>query len=91
MKISKQGVLNFIGANPKLVTFLIGLGIVVIFTSFGRIFHEALIGSAAAAPTPAGDPACNFPIDKFPKNAISGISCAECLDKNPIFGKIFGD
>lgn len=79
------------GANPKLVTFLIGLGIVVVFTSFGRFFHEAFVGYAAAAPNPPGDPAGNFPIDKFPKNAISGVACEACLDKNPVFGKIFGD
>src|SRR5437773_8407233 len=47
-RISKQGFLNFAGTNPKLVTFVIGLGIAVAFTSFGRIFHEALIGSASA-------------------------------------------
>jgi hypothetical protein len=39
-----------------------------------RFFHEAL-----AAPNPPGDPAGNFPVDKIPKNALSGIACAECL------------
>lgn len=74
------------GANPKLFTFLIGLAIAVTFVSFGRIFHEAL-----AAPNPPGDPAGNFPVDKIPKNALQGIQCQNCLDKNPIFGKILGD
>jgi hypothetical protein len=80
-RISKQRILNFVGANPKLVTFLIGLALAVALTSFGRIFHEAL-----AAQNPPGDPAGNFPVDKIPKNALGGILCQECLDKNPIFG-----
>jgi hypothetical protein len=82
-KISKQGILNFTGSNPKLVTFMIGLAIAVAFTSFGRFFHEAL-----AAPNPPGDPAGHFPVDKIPKNALGGIFCSNCLDKNPIFGDI---
>lgn len=80
-RISKQRILNFAGANPKLVTFLIGLAIVVAFASFGRAFHEAL-----AATNPPGDPAGHFPVDKIPKNALQGIFCQNCLDKNPIFG-----
>jgi hypothetical protein len=85
-RISRQGILNVMAANPKLVTFLIGLAIAAAFASFGRVFHEAL-----AAPNPPGDPASHFPVDKIPKNALSGIFCNGCLDKNPIFGKILGD
>jgi hypothetical protein len=91
-RISKQGFLNFAGANPKLVTFVIGLGIAVAFTSFGRIFHEALIGSASAfTVTPPEhmpkDEVLHFPVDKL--STLAPTSCQNCLgpEKNPIFHK----
>lgn len=43
LKILKEGVLNFVGAHPRLTTVLAGLGITVAFSSMGRLaVHEAL-------------------------------------------------
>jgi hypothetical protein len=53
----KQAVLNFITAHPRLTAILAGLGISIVFSSFGRFFvHEALAtATTAVAPTSLPD------------------------------------
>ena len=49
-KIDIQDFLNFVGAHPRLMTFVAGVGISVAFGWMGRfIVHEALATSAAAS------------------------------------------
>jgi hypothetical protein len=92
MSIARQVLLNFMAANPRLVTFLAALGISISLASLGRFtFHEVL----AAPPSGGGEltvtPPENMPKDavlKFPIDKLSTIipaTCANCFENNPIF------
>ena len=49
-KIDIQDFLNFVGAHPRLMTFVAGVGISVAFGWMGRfLVHEALATSAGSA------------------------------------------
>jgi hypothetical protein len=49
-KLSKQGILNFVGAHPRLTAILAGFGISVTFASIGRFaVHEAFAITASSA------------------------------------------
>ena len=49
-KISKQTILNFVGAHPRLTAILAGLGISFTFASIGRFaVHEAFALTAASS------------------------------------------
>jgi hypothetical protein len=60
-KLSKQTIMNFVGAHPKLIAILAGFGISVTFASVGRFaVHEAF---AITASSPTSDLVYNVPND----------------------------
>jgi hypothetical protein len=86
-KLSKQTIINFVGAHPRLTAIIAGLGISIVFSSVGRFFvHEALAtttatsASAAASPLPSYDPQASatsttpsFQVDYIDKTPISNV------------------
>jgi len=72
-RLSKQGVLNVVGENPRLFTFLAGLGIAVVLSSIGRFFvHEVFaISSSSASSSSSLVPTVDY-IDKTPVNNVPG-------------------
>jgi hypothetical protein len=86
-KLSKQTILNFVGAHPRLTAVLAGLGISITFASIGRFaVHEAF---AITASSPTSDLVYNVPndhitnveIDKVPgphTHQVVAFTCPEC-------------
>jgi hypothetical protein len=78
ISISRQDILNFVGAHPKLTTVLAGIGITLAFGSVGRLtVHEALT-SVAASSTPTDLPAVDsttttFQVDYVDKTQMSTV------------------
>jgi hypothetical protein len=89
MSSTSQALLNFITANPRLVTFLAALGISISFASLGRftlheVFAAPAVGEVTVTP-PENMPkesVLNFPVDKL--SAIALCHCANCFENNPI-------
>jgi hypothetical protein len=82
-RLSKQGVLNFVGENPRLFTFLAGLGIAVVLSSIGRFFvHEvfAISSSSSSSLVPAVDYVDKTPVAGITqiKNEIICCTCSGC-------------
>jgi hypothetical protein len=87
-KISKQTLLNFVGAHPRLTAILAGLGISITFASLGRFaVHEAF---AITASSPTSDLVYNVPNDhitSFDSSSLAhgadyhkviAVFCSEC-------------
>jgi hypothetical protein len=71
ISISRQGILNFVGAHPSLTAIVAGLGIAFVFSSMGRFFvHEALAISSSSSSSSLV-PAVDY-IDKTPINSVPG-------------------
>ncbi len=87
ISISRQTILNFVGAHPKLIAVLAGFGISVTFASIGRFaVHEAF---AITASSPTSDLVYNVPndhitnvVDKLPQGAqyhqVVAVFCHNC-------------
>jgi hypothetical protein len=75
-KLSKQDFINFVGAHPRLMTLVAGLGITVAFGWMGKFFiHEALATSAAASlsSSPVTMTHVDFQIDYIDKTPVSNL------------------
>ena len=79
---SKQYILNFVTAHPKVTTLLATVGITISFSLIGRISLEDS-HLAFASPT---IPLEKFPVDHIPKDTLAtlnGVSCSGCVDLPP--------
>src|SRR5207249_3411884 len=85
-KFSKQSIVNFVGAHPRLITLMAGLGISFAFAYVGRVaVHEAFAASSTSsasvspivqvdsATTPTIDHITKFQVDYIDKTPISTV------------------
>ncbi|MDP9289969.1 MAG: hypothetical protein M3P08_17480 [Thermoproteota archaeon] len=80
---SKQHILNFVTAHPKVTTLLATLGITITFSLIGRLSlehtHLAFAqGAAGKFPLDESIPLEKFPVDKVPKDTLATSLLATC-------------
>jgi hypothetical protein len=94
ISISRQGILNFVTAHPRLVSVIAGLGISFTFASIGRLFiHEAFALLSTTPELHTTSLVYNVPVDPIPKYEVDNVprpeiqkvlfvSCSTCHDDN---------
>ena len=89
MSSTRQALINFITANPRLVTFLAALGISISFASLGKFTLEEAFAAPPSGEVTVTPPehmpkesVLNFPVDKL--SSIAVCMCANCFENNPI-------
>src|SRR6188472_1760866 len=85
--ISKQTILNFVTAHPRLTAILAGLGISIIFSSVGRFFvHEALATTTTSAASSSSSLSLTYdPQDGSTSATTTPSFQVDYIDKTPIY------
>lgn len=83
IRLSKQHILDFVTAHPKLTALLAGLGITITFSLIGRFSLEAshlafAAGAEGKFPLDHSIPLEKFPVDRVPKDTLASIALASC-------------
>ena len=87
ISISRQDILNFVGAHPRITAILTALGILIVFSYMGRFFVHEVFAISSSSSSSSLVPAVDY-VDKTPINNVPGTphftyvlcfcSCAEC-------------